>query len=86
MAFQRHKDEVEWSGQEVMSRMDPYKVRTAVTRLDSIRVWPYGLEGFIRKRRVLLKRFIRSSFMENAMTTCVIGNTVVLALDFYNAP
>ena len=43
VALHRHKDEVEWSGQDIMCRMDPYKVRIAVSRIDSIRVWPYSI-------------------------------------------
>ena len=85
-AFKRHKDELEWSGQDVVNKMDPYKVRLAVGALDSIRVWPYGLFGFIKKRRVLLKRVILSNLIQNFMTACVLGNTVVLSLDYYNAP
>ena len=82
-SHRRHKDRVEWSGQDVMVRFDPYKARLAVNRLDSIRVWPYKLHGFIKKRRVLLKSFMRSSLVENSMTACVLGNTVVMTLDYY---
>jgi hypothetical protein len=29
-AFSRHKDTIEWSGQDIMARFDPYKARLAV--------------------------------------------------------
>ena len=84
-AFKRHHDFVEWSGQDIMSRFDPYKARLAVAKLNSIRVWPYGFHGFIKKRRVMLKNFMNSPVVEHSMTLCVLGNTVVLSLDYYGA-
>lgn len=85
-AFKRHKDMVEWSGQDIMSRYDPYKARLAVKKLNDIRVWPYAVHGFVKRRRVLLKSFMNSPVVEHGMTLCVIGNTVVLSLDYYGAP
>ncbi len=66
-------------------RYDPYKARLAVAKLDSIRVWPYAVHGFVKKRRVLLKSFMNSPVVEHSMTLCVLGNTVVLSLDYYGA-
>lgn len=77
---------MEWSGQDILAKLDPYKARLAVSRLDSIRVWPYSLHGFVKKRRVLLKSFMRGPLVEHGMTLCVIGNTIVLSLDYYGAP
>ncbi len=54
-AFSRHKDVTEWSGQDIMTRYDPYKTRAAVASLDSIRVWPYAVHGFYKRLRVLVK-------------------------------
>ena len=84
-AFRRHKDTIEWSGQDIIAKFDPYKARLAVSRLNSIRVWPYGLHGFIKKLRVFLKAFMNSPVVEHGMTVCVIGNTVILSLDYYGA-
>lgn len=84
-AFKRHKDLIEWSGQDIMARFDPYKARLAVAKLNSIRVWPYAVHGVVKKRRVMLKNFMNSPLVEHGMTVCVIGNTVVLSLDYYGA-
>lgn len=54
-----------------------------VTYLNKVRVWPKFSYGFIKKARALLKMFVVSSFFENAMTFCVLGNTIVMALDKY---
>jgi Ion transport protein len=81
----RAKDIVEWSGQDVLSKMDPYKVRLAVGALDTIRVWPYRIEGTIKKARVILRKIMNSGIVEHGMTLCVVGNTVVLSLDYYGA-
>jgi Ion transport protein len=85
-AFSRHKDTVEWSGQDIISRFDPYKARLAVSKLNSIRVWPYGLHGIVKKARVVLKAFMNSQVVEHSMTCFVLGNTVVMSLDYYGAP
>jgi hypothetical protein len=54
-AFKRPRDTIEWSGQDVMSKFDPYKCRLAIGMLDKIRIWPYALHGFVKKRRILLR-------------------------------
>lgn len=84
-AFRRHKDRIEWSGQDIIPRCDPFKVRLAVDKLNSVRVWPYGMHGTVKKRRVLLKQFMASSLVEQSMTMCVLGNTVIMCMDFYGA-
>lgn len=81
----RAKDIIEWSGQDVLSKMDPYKVRLAISDLDRIRVWPYRVEGTIKKCRVLLRKIMNSGLVEHGMTLCVLGNTVILSLDYYGA-
>ena len=84
-AFKRPRDTIEWSGQDVMSKFDPYKVRLAIAMLDVIRVWPYAFHGFVKKRRITLRNFMNGPFVEHGMTVCVLGNTVVLCLDYYGA-
>jgi hypothetical protein len=83
--FKRKKDSTEWSGQDVLSKFDPYKVNLAVGMLDPIRVWPYSIHGFLKKRRVLLRKIMNGPLVEHGMTLCVLGNTVVLSLDYYGA-
>ena len=68
-----------------MARLDPFKARLAVEKLNSIRVWPYSVHGLVKKARVILKAFMNSNFVEHSMTCCVLGNTVVLSLDYYGA-
>lgn len=84
-AFKRPRDTIEWSGQDVMSKFDPYKMRLAIGMLDKIRVWPYAFHGFVKKRRILLRNFMNGPLVEHGMTLCVLGNTVVLSLDYYGA-
>lgn len=84
-AFKRHKDHIEWSGQDIMARFDPYKARLAVDRLNSIRVWPYSAHGLFKRCRVLLKAFMNSKTVEYGILTTVIFNTAVLSMDSFNA-
>jgi len=76
---------IEWSGQEVLSKLDPYKARIGVKQLNNVRVWPYTVHGFAKKMRVALRIFMNSPVVEHGMTLCVIGNTIVLSLDYYGA-
>lgn len=69
----------------MMSKFDPYKVRLAIGMLDPIRVWPYAAHGFIKKSRISLRQFMNGPLVEHGMTLCVLGNTVVLSLDYYGA-
>jgi len=68
-----------------MSRFDPFKARLAVSKLNSIRVWPYSVHGIVRKGRVILKTIMKSLIIEHTMTCMVLGNTVVLMLGYYGA-
>lgn len=65
--------------------MDPYKARIGVKQLNNVRVWPYTVHGFAKKLRVGLRIFMNSPVVEHGMTLCVIGNTIVLSLDYYGA-
>ncbi|CDW83739.1 cation channel family protein [Stylonychia lemnae] len=82
-AASRPIDNIEWSGQDIMQRFDPYKARIALESLNKIRVWPKGISGYVKRARVLLKHFMKSSFIENFMTLCVFANTIVLSIDHY---
>ena len=79
----KHKDNVEWSGQDIISRYDPYKARIAINLMNDIRVWPEGFFGYFKRFRVPLKTFMRGPIVENLMTLCVLANTIVLGLDHY---
>lgn len=84
-ASKRPKDIVEWSGEDVLPKIDPYKTKLGVEMLNVIRVWPYRAHGYIKKGRVFLRQIMNGSIVENGMTLCVLGNTVVLSLDYYGA-
>jgi hypothetical protein len=85
-ATNKPKDNLEWSGQDIMMRLDPYKARYAISKLNAIRIWPYGVIGFIVRCRVLLKSVMMSTIVDNILTALVFFNTIILALDRYNLP
>lgn len=68
-----------------MSKFDPYKVNLAIGMLDPIRVWPYAFHGYVKKWRIVLRKIMNGPLVEHGMTVCVLGNTVVLSLDYYGA-
>ena len=74
-----------WSGQDVLeySLEDKAMSTSVIKYLNQVRVWPKMTFGFIKKARCLLKMFVKSSPFENAMTFCVLGNTIVMAMDKY---
>jgi hypothetical protein len=51
--------------------------------MSSLRVWPKGFPGVVKRIRFVIKKFINSGFMDNVMTLAVFINTVVMALDRY---
>ena len=53
--------------------------------LNTVRVWPYHVHGVVKKLRVALRKIMNSPIVEHGMTFCVVGNTVVLSLDYYGA-
>jgi hypothetical protein len=73
-----------WSGQDVMCVSYNLDHAEYVTEMMStVRVWPKGFAGVLKRARWLLRKFIMSSFMDNVMTLCVFVNTVIMALDRY---
>jgi hypothetical protein len=81
----RPRDIIEWSGEDVLPKIDPFKAKIAVILLDKIRVWPYRSHGYIKKIRVPLRKIMNGPVVEHGMTLCVLGNTIVLSLDYYGA-
>ena len=55
-----------------------------VHKLNKLRVWPQGHHNWIKKIRCLLKGFTRLGIFENAMTICVLFNTIGMAMDAYD--
>lgn len=73
-----------WSGQDVLCVSYNRDHSEAVTsRMSTLRVWPKGFAGVLKRLRFLLKTFIMSNLMDNFMTLAVLMNTVVMALDRY---
>jgi hypothetical protein len=78
------KKNSEWSGQQVLDHnFNMAKSQSCVNLMNKVRVWPYGLEGFIKKFRTLVKMFVNTSFFDNSMTVCVLLNTIAMASDYY---
>ena len=59
------------------------KSQSCVNAMNKVRVWPYGVEGIIKKFRTLVKMFVNTSFFDNSMTVCVLLNTIAMASDYY---
>lgn len=63
--------------------IDMNKSLYIVDKLSSIRVWPEGLIGFLKRIRVILRVIVRHPFFDNFFTFVVLCNTTTLALDAY---
>ncbi len=74
---------VQWSGQEVEQKMDPYIAVWVTERLSEIKVWKIGMKGTIAWFRHTLKMIMLSDITNGFLTLCVLANTVVLALNRY---
>lgn len=73
-----------WSGQDVLCISLNRDHAEAITeQMTSIRVWPKGFYGVIKRFRFMVRKFVNHSLMDNLMTLCVLINTIVMALDRY---
>ena len=73
-----------WSGQDVLCISYNRDHAEYVTeQMSSLRVWPKGVNGVVKRVRFVIKKFINSGFMDNVMTMAVFINTVIMALDRY---
>ena len=52
--------------------------------MSRIRVWPKGFHKKIKKIRALIKHFTRMSIFNAFLTTCVLINTVGMAMDSHD--
>ena len=55
----------------------------AVSQINSVRVWPKGLFGYVKKFRVFLKMIIKADWFNNLLMIAVLINTVIMALASY---
>ena len=74
---------VEWSGQDVITNIEPNFAKMVTNEMSEFKIWPQGVYGMYRKFNSMLCKISQSALFENAMTLCVLINTVVLALDRY---
>ena len=47
-------------------------------------MWPKGATNTLKKARVLLKMIVKHSLFDNALTLCVLLNTVIMGMEKYN--
>jgi hypothetical protein len=74
-----------WSGQDVLpDHLDYSKSQVIVDEFGWIRVWPTGLYGFWKRIRFVLRLFINGAFFDNFLTTCVLLNTITMAMETPN--
>lgn len=74
-----------WSGQEVLEiGLNQELSEWVVERINAVRVWPKGFVGTIKKARCLLKMVVKHDLFNNAMTLCVLLNTIVMGMEHYN--
>ena len=52
--------------------------------MNLLRVWPKGVFNLIKKARALIKDFVRLSIFNAFLTTCVLINTIGMAMDAYD--
>lgn len=82
--FALKKQKPMWSGQDVLlARLNQKKSQYIVNHVNSIRVWPEGLQGVIKRMRFQLRRLVKSAFFDNFMTFAVLLNTITLSLSHY---
>ena len=60
------------------------KSEWVLKKINAVRVWPQGCYNYVKKSRVLLKRFTVTSLFENFMTLSVLINTIGMAMDSYD--
>ena len=79
-------DTLEWSGQDVIQRMEPKKAIRITKQLSRFYIWPKGLYGMWRKINTFMCMFVFNPLFDNFMTLCVLVNSICLALDRYGIP
>ena len=73
-----------WSGQDVLDEsINKEKSIMVINKMNKVRVWPLSFFGLVKKARVLLKMFVRTTLFDQFMTQSVLLNTIVMAMDKY---
>ena len=74
-----------WSGQDVLYiHLNKAKSEKILSRMNLLRVWPKGLYRTVKKIRTVIKHFTRLSIFNAFLTTCVLINTIGMAMDSYD--
>lgn len=74
-----------WSGQDVLEiGLNNELSSWVVERINGVRVWPQGWFRPVKKARCLLKMIVKHKLFDNAMTLCVLLNTIVMGMEHYN--
>jgi hypothetical protein len=75
--------QVEWSGQDIITELEPLKVNIIMNSFNQIKVFRFGSFRPIFKVQHYLEAFCLHSAFENFLTLCVFLNTLILAIDHY---
>ena len=74
-----------WSGQDILEIGLTNELSSwIVAKINKVRVWPKGWFGYFKKARCALKYLVKHSLFDNAMTLCVLLNTIVMGMEHYN--
>jgi hypothetical protein len=55
-----------------------------VDKLNYIRIWPKGIQRYLKQVRFSIKEIVNSAFFENFMIFSVVVNTVGLGMDRFD--
>mmetsp|Transcript_20713 Transcript_20713/g.31752 ORF Transcript_20713/g.31752 Transcript_20713/m.31752 type:complete len:131 (-) Transcript_20713:3441-3833(-) len=64
-------------------QLDHTKSKFIINHLNSIRVWPSGIHGIIKRIRFVLRIKVKSGIFDNSMTFAVLLNTITLSVQHY---
>lgn len=83
--YSKRKFRPVWSGQDVLPDVLNFEKSMAccIEKLNSIRVWPTGSHGALKRIRYVLRLFEGNPLFDTSMTFAVLLNTIVLSLDRY---
>ena len=71
-----------WSGQDVLGdQMDSKKSILIVESLSSVRIWPRGIKGLLKRLRAKSRVVVKSVTFDSCMNLFVLLNTITLSLN-----
>ena len=71
-----------WSGQDVLTdSLNASKSTWILSFMNAVRIWPKGGLGLLKKIQCILKIIVKSALFDNSMLSCVLLNTLVMALE-----